>query len=490
MRWWCLLLTSVSQALSPSPLKVLFVVDKGGQSTFGATSPTPYPTWNQVACQLLKRLKIFDERITGSVIDQSEGKETDGAVVVALGASRVPDGGLCLLADDTCSESVLSECFVGEKSGSLLSPPWTRSASYRRGLESSLKLLNRKSTEDACFAILLILNLLVAEIPVVSTDINPSWEKGIKRNVQEFKSMIDCCGPEIFQALTDPQTKKAIDLLNSVDLRDQVGSYRVIVSNETPQLEAFSLCILQQNNCFNANAQILTEPKVEPLSRFRSRALDQAASRDILIGHQSPSWRVVCGANPAYDAFPMQHQIFYPSQKGGSLWYDPVFLVETLQGEKVWTKRHYRCVPRDNTPGLWTLTTLDNGIVSKEHWTIVDCADDLEFAVLYYSGAAKNAGQSYQGALLCSQDGKWPKSAIDPASENYKRIQTAFSKCGLELFELYGCGPPTKDRDNSFMWSDDFLEFASHHPPPLDPIGDISITSWRERERGRLLSQT
>ena len=29
-------------------------------------------------------------------------------------------------------------------------------------------------------------------------------------------------------------------------MRDQVGSYRVIVSYETPELEAFSLCILQQ----------------------------------------------------------------------------------------------------------------------------------------------------------------------------------------------------------------------------------------------------
>jgi len=33
------------------------------------------------------------------------------------------------------------------------------------------------------------------------------------------------------------------------------------------------------------------------------------------------SWKVVCGANPAYDAFPCQHQLFYPSEKkSSSLW--------------------------------------------------------------------------------------------------------------------------------------------------------------------------
>ena len=57
--------------------------------------------------------------------------------------------------------------------------------------------------------------------------------------------MINCCGPQIQTALTDPPTKKAIDLLNELDLRDQVGSYRVIVSNKTPQLEDFTQCILQ-----------------------------------------------------------------------------------------------------------------------------------------------------------------------------------------------------------------------------------------------------
>ena len=115
----------------------------------------------------------------------------------------------------------------------------------------------------------------------------------------------------------------------------QVGSYRVIVSNETPQLEEFSLCILQQNNCFQSDAPILSEPRVPVMTSWRGRPVDDAAARSIFVGHLDAaetavetrrpwSWKIVVGANPAYDAFPMQHQIFYPASKGSGLWYDPV----------------------------------------------------------------------------------------------------------------------------------------------------------------------
>lgn len=62
-----------------------------------------------------------------------------------------------------------------------------------------------------------------------------------------------------------------------------------------------------------------------PLTHWRGRALDAAAARQILVGHLAVpgalppgealpgglpySWKVVCGANPAYDAFPAQHQV-------------------------------------------------------------------------------------------------------------------------------------------------------------------------------------
>jgi len=327
----------------------------------------------------------------------------------------------------------------------------------------------------------------------VASDINPSWEKGILRNAKEFKTMVDCCAPQIQAALSDPQSKEAIDQLNAVDLRDQVGSYRVIVSNETPQLEDFTLCILQQNNCFQCDAPILTQPQVPLMESWQGKPLDAAAAKQIFTGHlKNPesadcsqehpwSWKIVVGANPAYDAFPLQHQIFYPTGKD-SMWYDPVFCVETLQGDLVWCKRHYRCTPRlhwsGRKAGAWTLTTLDNGMKSEEHWTTVDAADDLSWTVLHYSGAARRAGQSYVGALLCTPDGQWPVSAR--SGVELERIRTAFRNCDLELWELFG-----GNTEESYMWSSKFTDWAAANPPPLDPIGDISITAWRKQERAR-----
>jgi len=280
----------------------------------------------------------------------------------------------------------------------------------------------------------------------------------------------------------------------------------VIVSYETPQLEEFSLCILQQNNCFGCSAAILEEPKVPLMRSWRGAPLDDAAARQLFIGHfdcdeaqpqaaqRLPwSWKIVCGANPAYDAFPAQHQIFYPSQTSEkTLWYDPVFKVETLDGRQVWTKRHYRCSPRKvaaadvageggSSAGAWTLTTLDNGVISKEHWTTVDAADDLSWAIFHYSGAASVVGQSYLGALLCSADGTWPEHAR--SGPEYERIRAAFASCGIDMWELYGHGPAEEGK--SFMWTKAHAQWAEGSPPPLEPIGDQSVQAWRASEKAK-----
>merc|ERR1711957_133998 len=236
------------------------------------------------------------------------------------------------------------------------------------------------------------------------------------------------------------------------------------------------------------------------------KPLDAEAGRHILIGHldhpnahpcgqNKPwSWKIVVGANPAYDAFPMQHQIFYPtggekakegkSNTSKSLWYDPVFCVETLDNELVWCKRHYRCTPRRHYSGIkdgaWTFTTLDNGMMSEEHWTTVDAADDLSWAVVHYSGAARRAGQSYVGALLLTPDGLWPEGSRD--GEELERIREAFRVCDLELWELFGGSP-----EESFLWGEEFLEWRDRNPPDLELIGDISIAAWRKREKEKAL---
>ena len=512
--------------------RILFVTpEAGAASSFGRTSPSPRPDWITVADHLSKRIPEFDPRLRASTVASGALPLSGGAdversdILLVLG---VKDAGaevaieelaagwkpnpIAVLCYD-CSPAVQALQRVSgysKASDGLLQTlresavPWGDVASGGRLSAQADLLLKRNSTEDLLYALFFILHRYVINLDLVKHTLNPTWEKGPVRNAQEFANMCSTCGNQIASALTDPETKATIDKLNACDMCDQVGSYRVIVSYETPQLEAFSLCILQQNNCFNCDAEIISTPRVPLLKRWRGDYVDQKVANQIFIGHfdcpdahpqgsRLPwSWKVVCGANPAYDAFPCQHLISYPSDKSKSaLWYDPVFKVETLDGRQVWTKRHYRCMPRkvdsdlraegDSSAGAWTLTTLDNGVLSKEHWTTVDVADDLSWAVFHYSGAAAVVGQSYLGALLCSVDGKWPESAS--SGPEFERIVAAFEKCSIAMWELYGHGPPGGE---SFMWNDEQIAWSARNPPPLEPIGDVTIQAWRSSEKEKV----
>ena len=90
-------------------------------------------------------------------------------------------------------------------------------------------------------------------------------------------------------------------------------------------------------------------------------------------------------------------------------------------------------------------------------------------------------GQSYLGGLLCSADGEWPASA--KSGEEYERIQAAFRRCGIELWELYGHGPA--EGGKSFMWTEEHAEWEKSNPPPLEPIGEESVQAWRARENAK-----
>jgi hypothetical protein len=39
------------------------------------------------------------------------------------------------------------------------------------------------------------------------------------------------------------------------------------------------------------------------------------------------------------------------------------------------------------------------------------------------------------------------------------------------------------------MWADTFTTWKEDNPPPLDRIGDISITSWRAKEREKAFAE-
>ncbi|CAI7761911.1 unnamed protein product [Closterium sp. NIES-54] len=214
---------------------------------------------------------------------------------------------------------------------------------------------------------------------------------------------------------------------------DQVCSYQCIVSYETPKFEAFSLCVLQKHNCLGMTAEIRDRPTVLPLTHLRGQPVTHERAEDIFVGWlgQLPwSWRVVAGQNAAYDQFPCQYQIFYRGKARGSVWYDPVFTIRTLDGRSLWRRRHYR-VRRGKVPGTFTFTVLDNGVISEEFWRIVDVTDDFQWGLFYYSGAARAAGQSYTGAVLVSKDGEWP------GPEHAVRLKAALDRCGIKEWELY-----------------------------------------------------
>ena len=112
------------------------------------------------------------------------------------------------------------------------------------------------------------------------------------------------------------------------------------------------------------------------------------------------------------------------------MWYDPIFLVETVDGRNVWCKRHYR-VRSDVLPGTFRMYDIDNGIVSDEFWTISGVAHDLGWVFLHYAGAADAVGQRYLGGLLCTPNGELPDDRTLPA--DWRAAEAA----GIRPWELH-----------------------------------------------------
>ncbi|KAI5000104.1 hypothetical protein ZWY2020_004693 [Hordeum vulgare] len=103
--------------------------------------------------------------------------------------------------------------------------------------------------------------------------------------------------------------------------------------------------------------------------------------------------------------------------------------VRTLEGKLVWRRRKYR-VKRASIPGTFYFSVLDNGVVSKEFWTVVDVSDDFSWGLFHYHGAAQAAGQSYTGAVLVTPDGSYPDG-------DNPRLDSALEKCGIKKWELF-----------------------------------------------------
>lgn len=284
---------------------------------------------------------------------------------------------------------------------------------------------DRHNSDDIRFCLLVIINAYIKPVPTLRN----LRSKGFST----LNCMVKNCGPQILNCLLDPNCRKALQCLNQCSPVDQVCNYRCIASYESPNLEAFSLCVLQKNNCLELDAMIPEKPYVPPMAKFRGKDLSHETAEDLFVGWLGSldwSWRVVAGQNPAYDQFPCQYQLFYRGKAKGSFWYEPVFQVRTLEGQMVWRRRKYR-VKRDKIPGTFYFTVLDNGVVSKEFWTIVDVSDDFSWGLFHYHGAARVAGQSYTGAVLVGPNGAYPSET------QRSRLVTALDRCGIKEWELF-----------------------------------------------------
>jgi hypothetical protein len=104
------------------------------------------------------------------------------------------------------------------------------------------------------------------------------------------------------------------------------------------------------NHCIETAVDMLVHLATRAcvLPSLQARTAAHASRRAAVLTHECCERRALSfflGVT-AYDYFPCQHQIFYHLKGGKSFWYDPVFKVETMNGEVVWRRRHYR-VKRD-----------------------------------------------------------------------------------------------------------------------------------------------
>ncbi|KAL3700555.1 hypothetical protein R1sor_018577 [Riccia sorocarpa] len=424
--------------------KVLAIFGEGTISPFGGAS------WEEVMQQTARRIGWIDSSFEMVVLSDEEAKSPEfkekfelllqqsnimmiinvqkeqsqkwlkslsGRVPTQIAFDCMPD------LDTFLGGSNLSSIGVLDELTAVL--PGSNLTEKRRVLKLVRESWERQSPDNLWFAVLVLIDSFVTPVKLL---------KNLRATgLASLQCMVKNCGQQIFDCLKDPNCRKALDCLNKCAPTDQVCSYRCIVSYESPQLEQFTLCILQKHNCLGLDADILMEPDVQPMPSFRGQPLTYEIAEDLFIGWLNEfkwSWRVVAGQNAAYDQFPNQYQIFYRGKAKGSLWYDPVFQVRTLGGETVWRRRHYRVV-RGATPGTFYFSVLDNGVVSKEFWRIVFVADDLSWGLFYYSGAAAAAGQSYTGAVLVTPDGAWPDVS------QAERLNAALEACGIKLWELY-----------------------------------------------------
>ncbi|OVA10608.1 hypothetical protein BVC80_807g4 [Macleaya cordata] len=430
------------------PVRIVALVGEG------SVSPLKCAPWVDVMLHTANRLKWVDEGFDMEVFSdklcQSDDEESknlrrklsnaDILMIVSItnlqsikwvetNGEKIPNI-ICFDSSPALTNKLGGSFIDSEEKGNILSKI-SRTVQGKNTNESDevvrtvSEAWDRHNSDDIRFCILVIINTYIRPVQIL----NNLRSKGLST----LNCMVKNCGPQILNCLLDPDCRKALQCLNNCSPVDQVCNYRCIASYESPNLEAFSLCVLQKNNCLELDAKIPEKPYVPPMVKFRGEDLCHETAEDLFVGWLGDlnwSWRVVAGQNPAYDQFPCQYQLFYRGKARGSFWYEPVFQVKTLEGKMVWRRRRYR-VKRAEIPGTFYFSVLDNGVISNEFWTIVDVSDDFSWGLFHYSGAARVAGQSYTGAVLVSPNGEYPNE------KESGKLVSALEKCGIKEWELF-----------------------------------------------------
>ena len=307
--------------------------------------------------------------------------------------------------------------------------PWGQANKDLRTMDQVFGLFKRENHLDLLFLHLLLIDASGTRVPAV--DINQDL------NISNVFCIASNCSKQLLKCYGNDLCKKSLDCIDNCGLNDQVCTYTCIRSYQNKEFEYLARCMLHSHNCLGNDAVRPELPEVMPMTHFRGEPLTHDAAEGIMQGwygvgpDQKPySWLAVAGQNPAYDHFPCQYQIWYRGKARNSFWYNPVFKVQTLDGDEVWRRSDYRC-KRGSTPGTFYFSFMDNGVTSLEYWRIVDAADDLSWSLYYYAGAAKVAGQAYIGAVLATKDGLWPDASELPRIE-----KSLWEGTGCKLWEM------------------------------------------------------
>lgn len=145
-------------------------------------------------------------------------------------------------------------------------------------------LWQRKSSGDILFMALVLADAF-AEVSIKSVTSVTNTES---TSLAQLGCMVSNCREEIFDCLSDPECKAALDCLNGCKGNDQVCSYRCITSHETAKFEKFAMCILQKNNCMGNSAIAPIYPDPQPMTSFRGATLSHEAAEGIFVGHLQP----------------------------------------------------------------------------------------------------------------------------------------------------------------------------------------------------------